>query len=162
MNSEHILKKNLVVIYLMVIVSACASYKVFAAEHEHHLEENEAKLSLNKGKKWSIDESLHLGMSNIKTLIANDLQDIHHERFTDEQYGVLAAKLDIQLSFLFENCKLPPLADAQLHTLLAKVLLGVDKIKHSTSKKHGAVIIIQALNDYPVYFSDAKWKELKH
>lgn len=147
---------------LILLLSPFVNYKVFATEHEHHHEENDAKLSLNDGNKWPIDKSLHIGMSNIKNEIANNLQDIHHERFTDEQYTILAGTLDQQLSFLFKNCKLPPLADAQLHTLLAEIINGVDKIKHANNKKQGAVLIIQALNDYPVYFFDPNWQSLIH
>ena len=156
------MKKNLIVFTLTFIWLTFANHKVIAAEHEHHHEENEAKLSLNEGNKWSIDKSLHIGMSNIKNEIANNLQNIHHEKFTDEQYAKLATTLDKQLSFLFANCQLPPLADAQLHTLLAKIMQGVDKIKHSNSKKQGAVLIIQALQDYPEYFADPNWQNLIH
>lgn len=147
---------------LIFILSTFVNFKVIAVEHEHHHEENEAKLSLNEGNKWPIDKSLHIGMTNIKNEITNNLQNIHHDKFTDEQYVMLAATLDKQLSFLFENCQLPPLADAQLHTLLAKVMQGVDTIKHSNNKKSGAVLIIQALQDYPVYFADSNWQGLIH
>lgn len=157
-----ILKNNVFKLTLIFILSTFINPMAIAAEHAHHHAENEVKLSLNEGVKWPIDKSLHIGMTNIKTEIANNLDSIHHEKFTDEQYAVLATSLDKQLSFLFANCKLPPLADAQLHTLLAKVMQGVDKIKHSNSKKQGAVLIIQALQDYPVYFEDADWQNLMH
>lgn len=156
------MKKILIAFTLTFILSIFANHKVIAAEHEHHHEENKEKLSLNQGNKWPIDKSLHIGMTNIKNEIANNLQNIHHEQFTDEQYAMLAATLDKQLSFLFANCQLPPLADAQLHTLLAKVMQGVDTIKHSNNKKQGAVLIIQALKDYPEYFADPNWQSLIH
>lgn len=156
------MKKKLIVLTLTFILLTLANHKVIAAEHEHHHEENEAKLSLNEGNKWPIDKSLHIGMTNINNEIANNLQNIHHEQFTDEQYAKLATTLDKQLSFLFANCQLPPLADAQLHTLLAKVMQGVDTIKHSNNKKQGAVLIIQALQDYPEYFADPNWQSLIH
>lgn len=146
---------------MLYFLSTVASHVVIAAEHDHH-NENKMNLSLNEGNKWPIDESLHLGMTNIKNEIAINLNSIHHEQFTNEQFDKLAINLESHLSYLFKHCKLPPLADAQLHTLLAKVMLGVDKIKHSNNKKQGAVLIIQALQDYPVYFADPNWQNLLH
>lgn len=156
------MKKKLITVTLVLVFSTVITPLIMAEEHNHHPIENKGKLVLNAGNKWPIDKNLHLGMTNIKTEIALSLDSIHHEQFSDEQYAVLATKLDKQLNFLFANCKLPPLADAQLHTLLAKVMLGVDKIKHSTNKKQGAVLIIQALQDYPIYFADDNWQSLIH
>ena len=156
------MKKNLIAFTLLFLGTTFTAPLIMAGEHSHHHKENETKLILNAGNKWPIDKSLHIGMTNIRTEIEQNLDSIHHEQFSDEQYAVLATKLDKQLNFLFANCKLPPLADAQLHTLLAKVILGVDKIKHSNTKKQGAVLIIQALQDYPVYFDDTNWQSLKH
>lgn len=156
------MKRNVIAFTLTLLLSNFSIDKVVAEEHAHHHEINEAKLSLNNGEKWPIDQSLHLGMSNIKNEIAHNLDSIHHNQFTNEQYAALAATLDKQLNFLFANCQLPPLADAQLHTLLAKIMLGIDKVKHSNAKKQGAVLIIQALQDYPIYFADASWENLNH
>lgn len=158
------MNKNLIIFPLILafILSTFTPYKVNAEIHAHHHEANDARLSLNNGKKWPIDQSLHLGMSNIKNEIAYNLDSIHHNQFTNKQYATLAATLDKQINFLFTNCQLPPLADAQLHTLLAKIMLGIDKIKHSNAKKQGAVLIIQALQDYPIYFADANWESLNH
>ncbi|MCI2282494.1 hypothetical protein L3081_02630 [Colwellia sp. MSW7] len=156
------MKKSLLIFTLVLILSTLIHHKVIAAEHEHHHEVNEAKLSLNDGHKWPIDKSLHIGMNKIKIEIANNLSDIHHDQFSAEQYTVLATRLEAHLNFLFANCQLPPSADAQLHTLLAKVMQGVDNIKHSTNKKQGAVQIIQALRAYPVYFADTNWQSIQH
>lgn len=157
-----ILKKSFVLFILVFMLSFLFNHKIAAEVHVHHHAENEAIISLNNGSKWSIDESLHVGMTRIRNEIANNLEKIHYEQFSNEQYAKLAITLESHLNFLFKNCKLPPLADAQLHTLLAKVMLGVDRIKHSNNKKQGAVLIIQALQDYPVYFADSNWQNLFH
>lgn len=156
------MKNNLIICVLIFIVSIFTSHIIHAAEKVHHHGQSEDKLSLNLGDKWAIDKSLHLGMTSIKSEIANNLQYIHQEQFSNKQYTALAAKLDKHLSFIFKNCKLPPLADAQLHTLLTKIIQGADKIKHSTQKKQGAVLIIQALHDYPVFFEDPDWQNIVH
>ena len=152
------MKNKISTLLLTGLLATAYSFSVTAAEHHH--EENNSQLVLNQGEKWVIDESLHIGMSGIKKEIIKNLDEIHHERFTKQQYADLVVTLDKYLAFLFENCKLPPLADAQLHILLANVMQGVDKMKNSENKKQGAILIIQSLKTYPVYFNDPNWQGL--
>ena len=132
-----------------------------AEEHQHH-EMGEQILQLNYGVKWSIDASLHQGMTNIRQQLMLNLDDIHYDKFSKAQFLALANDFDQQLNYLFENCQLPPKADAQLHVLLAKIMQGNELIKNAQNKKQGAVMIVQALQDYPVYFNDEKWQEVSH
>ncbi|GAA6171340.1 hypothetical protein NBRC116592_10100 [Colwellia sp. KU-HH00111] len=153
------MKNKRAMLLLTSVLAVSYSISATAAEHHHH-QKNSNQLVLNQGEKWAIDDSLHIGMSNIKQAISTNLDDIHHERFTTQQYADLAVTLDKHLAFLFANCKLTPLADAQLHSLLANIMQGVDKIKNADNKKQGAIIIIQSLKAYPVYFNDPNWQEL--
>ena len=151
-------------IIFMVLAVLCSTshFSLLAQEHQHHHEQQDAELVLNHGEKWSIDASLHLGMTRIKDDLKQNLDLIHYDKFTHEQFNSLALKLDRHLSFLFENCKLEPKADAQLHILLARIMSGVDTMKHADNKKPGAVAIIKALQDYPKYFNDANWQPIVH
>lgn len=144
------------------IVLGVVSFVAFSQEHDHHANDTNSHLVLNQGEKWRIDESLHIGLSRIKILLEVNLDDIHYERFTAEQFAEFAKNIDQQLSFLFEHCQLPPKADTQLHILLSKVMQGVAKIKNASDKKSGAILILQALNDYPVYFNDPNWQPIAH
>lgn len=157
-NEIFTMKNKISTLFLAGLLATTYSFSVTAAEHHHHHEQNNSQLVLNQGEKWVIDDSLHIGMSNIKQEVIENLDEIHHERFTKQQYADLVVILDKHLTFLFENCKLPPLADAQLHLLLANVMQGVDKMKNSENKKQGAILIIQSLKTYPVYFNDPNWK----
>lgn len=152
------MKNKISTLLLTGLLAIAYSFSVTASEHHH--EQNNSQLVLNQGEKWEIDDSLHVGMSGIKQEIIKNLDEIHHERFTKQQYADLVVTLDKLLAFLFENCKLPPLADAQLHILLANVMQGVDKMKNSENKKQGAILIIQSLKTYPVYFNDPNWQGL--
>lgn len=150
------MKNKICTLLLTGLLATAYSFSVTAAEHHH--QQNNSQLVLNQGEKWVIDDSLHVGMTNIKQEIIKNLDEIHHERFTKQQYADLVVILDKHLTFLFENCKLPPRADAQLHLLLANVMRGVDKMKNSENKKQGAILIVQSLKMYPVYFNDPNWK----
>jgi hypothetical protein len=160
------MKNNLKSLLLSIVFMLSASANVFAEspnqKHNHEHENTPQSLSLNSGVKWQIDQSLHLGMSKIKKALLANLDAIHYNKFSAQQYLALAKQVDQQLNYLFEHCKLPTQADAQLHILLAKIMRGSAVMKNSEGQKQGAVAIIQALQDYPVYFNDAHWAPLMH
>ncbi|WP_417666115.1 hypothetical protein [Pseudidiomarina sp.] len=135
---------------------------VIAQEHEHDGQTHKLELELNQGKRWTIDESLHIGMTSLKREIEINLEAIHNNQFSAVQYQELAGSLNDHLNFLFKNCKLEPKADAQLHILLARIMNGVEQIKSDDNQKQGVVLIIQSLQEYPVYFEDSNWQSLKH
>jgi hypothetical protein len=119
-------------------------------------------MKLNQGAKWPIDASLHKGMRNIKSSIEANISPIHTKQFTSPQYQALASEIKIHLVYLFENCKLPTEADAQLHTLLFKVMQGNEQMQKGDNQRGGAIEIIKALQQYPQYFDDKNWQALKH
>lgn len=155
------MKRILLSILALLIISHFVAATEQKEAHHHH-DVGQKAITLNSGEKWPIDESLHIGMSSIKDKIIRNLDDIHYNRLSDKQYSLLALALDKQLAYLFENCKLPPQADAQLHTLLAQIAQGVGKIKQENNKKQGAILIINALKEYPKYFNDPDWLALAH
>ena len=156
--------KRILLPAILLILMNC-HFDVMAEQkevHNHDHDVSQQKIELNHGEKWTIDESLHVGMTAIKEAITNSLEDIHYDRFSLQQYTQLAIGLDKHLAYLFEHCKLPPKADAQLHVLLAQIMQGASEMKHDTDQKQGAILVIKALKDYPTYFNDPAWQALVH
>jgi len=147
--------------FTLVCLLIIPSYSI-AKQHEHHTDNKTSYLQLNKGEKWEIDSSLHKAMTEIKVILEPHLTAIHHNKLSGGKYKKLATLIDLQIAYIFENCKLPANADIQLHTLLSKIMLGTQKLKTHEEPRSGAFQIIQALKVYPVYFNDAHWKPLIH
>lgn len=156
------MKNYLLLFTLSLLIGISTSYPVTASEHDEHNGYTLSSMTLDQGKKWSIDDSLHRGMSEIKVLMATNLADIHQNKFTKQQYKALASTLQTHLNYLFENCALPTAADAQLHILLSSVMQGVSKMNTSNEQLQGAIQVIQALQNYSVYFDDPHWDNLSH
>lgn len=150
-------------------LAAClAANAQAAAEHEHghhsHHGAESAQLSLNNGKKWTTDDNLRKGMAAIRDALAADLHAIHGNKETAEQYGALAKKVDEQIEFMVNNCKLDPDADAMLHRVLARIIDGsraMTQQKTSKGRHQGAEKIAHALQDYPTYFEHPGWRGLE-
>jgi hypothetical protein len=130
--------------------------------HSHHDEKSPVHMVLNQGKKWQIDSSLHTGMNRIKTTIETNLNAIHHDNFTNEQYINLASEVNNHLNYLFKNCALPSDADAQLHLLLFPIMQATEQMSSSNNARQGAIKVIKALQKYPKFFHDEQWQTLEH
>lgn len=130
--------------------------------HEHANADTAQTLSLNQGRKWQIDDSLHQGMTQIKHSIEANINPIHHNTFSPEQYVKLAQAVEQGIHFIFQHCKLPTAADAQLHILLIAMIDGHKKMQSGEQQRQGAIMIIKALNKYPQYFDDENWQAINH
>ena len=146
----------------LLLIGTTVTTSVVASEHDHNHEQasTHQTIQLNQGEKWPIDASLHIGMSEIKNSIEDNIAEIHHKKFTNLQYKSLAGKIDDQLAYLFENCKLPAGADAQLHILLFDIMQASKQMQSSDNPRAGAITTIKVLQKYPHYFDDKEWQAL--
>jgi hypothetical protein len=136
-----------------------------AAEHDHSHEGSAAKLTLDHGKKWKVDEPLRRAMANIRDALAASLDGIHGGKFSDAEYAGLGKKIGGEVEYMIGNCKLEPRADAQLHLVIADILKGVEAMQGKQKRikrQDGAVKVIGALEKYGSYFDDPAWKPLSH
>jgi hypothetical protein len=149
---------------LAAALSAAFALPAFAAADAHdHGTAGSAALELNQGKKWQTDEPLRKGMTNMRTALAGDLKVIHANKATPEQYEALAKKLNGEVAYVVENCKLDPKADAELHKVIAEVMGGADAMQGNdphADRRAGAVRVAKALNAYGKYFNHPGWRNL--
>lgn len=145
---------------LMAFGLALASTGVPAAEPHAH--GHAAEIRLDHGKKWPTDEALRRGMGDIRTAMADALPPIHRNKFSSEDFGKLAARVQGQIDYVTANCKLPEAADQQLHVVLEQILDGIAVMKANKGRDQGAVKIVQALDLYGTHFDHAGWQKLKH
>lgn len=132
------------------------------ATHQHAAGAHE--LTLDAGKKWATDQPLRKGMGEIRKVVGADKKAIHAGKETDAGYEALAGKVEGQVSYIVQNCKLKPEADAQLHLLIGEMMQGVNIMRGKdpqSRRELGAEKIVTALNTYPKYFDHPVWKPLR-
>lgn len=128
------------------------------ADHEHHAA-HELELSDNDGHKWATDESLRQGMDSILQSFQSRLPGFREKTLEVAQYEALADDVEGQLVFMFNNCDLPPDADAQLHRLLAFITGAVSDLRSEGEKRNGMMSLHKALDAYPAYFDHPGWTD---
>lgn len=148
----------------LVVQVAIAQEKDNHSKHSQHKATEHSQLKLNVGKKWETDSPLRTGMENIKSNLESKLPDIHHNKFTKDQFAELSQKISSDLDSIFKNCKLTPEADEQLHLILVEIMDGADKMKKvkPDDRKIGAIKVFKALDQYPKYFAHPNWKAIQH
>jgi hypothetical protein len=136
---------------------------VLAAEPAHDHAAAGATLQLNQGSKWQTDEPQRTGMGNMRAALAKDLELIHAGKASDAQYEALAAKLNGEVAYVVQNCKLEPKADAELHKVIAEVLGGAEAMQGKeagVARRDGAVRVLKALEAYGEHFDHPGWRNL--
>ena len=150
-----------------VVLAACLStgaQTALAQDHHSHHDKASAQLTLNNGKKWATDDNLRKGMSRIRDELTAELPAIHSGKAPAEQYHALAKKVNEQVEFMVQNCKLDEDADAMLHLVITEIIAGADAMsdqKNSKARRHGAEKIVHALENYGTYFEHPGWHEVK-
>ncbi len=136
-----------------------------AQDHSHsHDGSGSTQLTLNHGKKWATDENLRLSMIRIRDALEAELPAIHSGKASAKQYQALAKKVNDQISFMVQNCKLDRDADAMLHLVLAELIDGSDAMVHQGSGEamhQGVEKIAHALENYGTYFDHPGWRGVK-
>lgn len=158
------LKKIAATLSTAALLSVCAQ-QALAQNHDHsHGTPAPAQLTLNNGQKWITDDNLKKGMRRIRDALAAQLPAIHANKATTKQYRALAKKVNSQIEFMVQNCKLEPAADAALHILLGDIIAGADamKLKQGSEAREGAVKILFALDNYETYFDHPGWHGINH
>ena len=106
-------------IALLLVLAFASPLPILAADsHDHgHGKSEPQKLQLNAGKKWGTDPALRQAMSGIHKTVAHTLPAAHSGKATAADYDTFGKEVTAQVSYMVENCKLDPEADAQLHLI---------------------------------------------
>lgn len=150
---------------LMLALALSSPLAVLAASDAHdHGKSAPHQLELNAGKKWGTDDALRKAMSGIQTSVAQTLPAAHAGKASAADYDAFGKDVTAQVTYMVENCKLDPQADAQLHIIVADLMAGVEAAqgKHGEKKRaSGVVKVAQAANAYGKHFDHAGWKAIQ-
>jgi hypothetical protein len=98
-------------------------------------------------------------MSRIRTEMAASQPGNQGEKVSLQQYQAMANKVNEQVAFMMQNCKLDKDADAMLHLVLADIIAGVDAMAGQNwgDARQGAKKVKHALENYATYFNHPGW-----
>jgi len=130
-------------------------------QHSHGQEEHAVSgLNLNHGEKWKTDAALRQGMQAINNAVRRAVPAYHDDALTKTDADKLAKQINEQVNYLVANCKLEPGADATLHVLIGELLTAAARQSEEPLSGQGVSVMIDTLQQYPVYFDHPGWNEL--
>lgn len=126
------------------------------APHEHHSPGRDAGRSVKPpaGERSATDEPLRLAMTRIRAAIEEA-----RENGTPDVSGAqpLAHTIEEEVTYMIENCKLPPRPDAALHVLIARMMSAADELKESPADRHALATLASVLDEYGEIFDHPGW-----
>lgn len=121
-----------------------------SSEHQAHQHLATQQLELDHGRLWRTDASLREGMERIRAAAADSARQAGSgEQMTTRQSQALAASIQDSVTFMVTHCHLQPMADANLHILLGR-LLAADRLPQ----------VLDVLDLYPRYFAHPGWQPI--
>ena len=91
-----------------------------------------------------------------------DIGAIHSGELAEEKYAALAKKINNEVNYMVENCKLEPEADAQLHLIIAELMEGSTAMESKANARDGVVKVMGAIESYVTYFDDPDFSPIEH
>lgn len=148
-------------IYLLLAAILATPLTTLAAAEHHDHGGASHKMEFNAGKKWTTDTPLRQGMNAIRGAAATALPAAHAGKARNADYDAFGKEVSEQVTYIVQNCKLDPKADAQLHIIIGDIMAGVEMAEGKQQGKKrstGVVKVVQALNAYGKYFDHPSWK----
>ena len=113
--------------------------------HEAHEPAHGNSVTPPDDERWPTDEPLRSGMSRIQAAVEQSTTEANLSR---ERSLALAHTIEQNVTYIIENCKLPPKADAALHGVIARILAAANQLKTDASPDAAVAQVLGALHDY--------------
>ena len=126
------------------------------AVHAEHAHAATRTAAVPAGKHWATDAPLRDGMRRVRQAV-QALEHAEHGQLDATQTTNIAGLIDGAVNDMIANCKLDPDADAALHGLLAKFLVGAHAARTGQGIPAALADMQGALKQYPLLFDDASW-----
>ena len=132
-----------------------------AAHHDHAAHAGHDAKPQVPAQRWATDAPLRAGMRNLREA-TETLNHYEMGHLDDVQRDNAVEKIDAAIKDMVANCKLKPEADAALHGLLEKFIVGANAVRAGRFSKAELAPMQEALALYPQMFDDHDWSEAAH
>jgi hypothetical protein len=121
--------------------------------HDSHDSHEAAATAPPGGALWPTDEGLRTGMSRIDAAVDRALAVT--QPLTREQAEELARAVEQNVSYIIENCRLPPEPDAALHVLIGRMMAAAGQLRNEATTGSALTALRGVLQVYRSTFDHA-------
>ena len=138
--------------FCLVLGVALAVPPGHAQDHAGHHPAPPATTDAAPGQRWAADATLAENMRGIRVAV-EALDHYRHGHMGPEQASILAAKIQGHANEIIAKCKLPPDADAALHTILVPLMSGAAALQRDPTQTSAIAPMQAALAQYGRQFA---------
>lgn len=124
------------------------------AAHDAHADH--AAPVLPAGERWDTDAPLRAAMTRIGDAVEQHEPAYADGKLTAENAQALAERVEADVRYMIENCRLAPEPDAALHVLIARMMSAASALKSNPSSPDGIPQLVSVLNNYRATFDHAE------
>jgi hypothetical protein len=121
--------------------------------HDAHASHEGAATAPPGGALWPTDEGLRTGMARIDAAV--DRAMAVTQPLTREQAEELARAVEQNVSYIIENCRLPPEPDAALHVLIGRMMAAAGQLRNEATTAAALTSLRGVLQVYRSTFDHA-------
>lgn len=152
------MKKLLTLSILSLILNSSYAEENHSKHHNKAEEEKRhsvKSLSLNKGKKWDVDQTMKEKMGAINTQFNKLKFLISNKKATANDYSELSKTISDSTQAIAANCKMEQKKDETFHTVLGDLLSVSEDLKDSKKLNRAAEKLNHSLKIYTEYFDQS-------
>ena len=149
---------------MLLFVAAAALAGPVSEDPPNHVAAGaKAGVAPGQGHRWATDPALRTGMGAIREALSAGLPAIRAGTMRPDEYRALSAAIGARVRTIIAECKLPPAADAELHPILAALIVAANGMQGSqaTASAAAAREAVSAVNRYGQIFEDPSWRPLE-
>jgi len=166
MNSPSITRRRSLIALVIILALIATGAVLWFRSHKNadHADDHGAHgnliLTLNDGKPWETDEALRLGMQRIRDAVALQWNAGSAGTLSPAEAHALAETVRQNVTFLIQNCRLVPAADATLHAIINELMASAALLSSEGHSREGIEQLAHALDQYHHYFDHPNWEPL--
>lgn len=138
---------------VLVAALGLAAPQAFAQHDAHHAQPAARTATPAPAQRFATDATLREEMQGIRSAVTG-LEHYTHGHIGEEQAVQLAGQIQAGVNTIVANCKLPPDADAALHTIIVPLMQNAGALKQDPKNLASIKPMQEAMAAYAQQFDD--------
>ena len=138
--------------FLLAACVAAASSPAVARAHEHAATPAKTATA-TRVTRFATDAKLRKEMRGVRAAVAA-MDHYEHGHMGPDQAVILATRIEGHVRTIIANCKLPPAADAALHTIIVPLMQSAGRLRKNPTDLSALAPMRKAIADYDRQFQD--------
>jgi hypothetical protein len=136
--------------FFLAACMAAANSPAMARAHEHAATPAKAATA-TRAARFATDATLRREMQGVRAAVAA-MDHYEHGHLGPDKAVILATQIEDRVRTIIANCKLPPAADAALHTIIVPLMQSAGRLRNNAGDLSALASMRKSIADYDRQF----------